>query len=96
MSWERHFDEPIVLPSGRVLRTLRDAGDYISTLPKAEHEQPRWQTVMQLLMAVLDEGPTMLARIGLIHAIHRTKSRSTMQSGKMIGTRPCAEDGLCG
>ena len=36
--WKRSFDYPIPLPRGRQLVTLEDAGDYITKLPKAEHE----------------------------------------------------------
>ena len=41
MSWSRAFHIPISLPDGRVLRTLRDAGEYIQELPRATHERPR-------------------------------------------------------
>jgi hypothetical protein len=37
MSWDRRFYNPIELPSGRKLITLRDAALYITKLPKAEH-----------------------------------------------------------
>jgi hypothetical protein len=36
--WKREFDDPIQLPRGRQLVTLKDAGTYITKLPKAEHE----------------------------------------------------------
>jgi hypothetical protein len=39
--WSREFDEPIPLPRGRELVTLKDAGNYITKLPKAEHEARR-------------------------------------------------------
>lgn len=35
--------DPIPLPRGRELVTLEDAGNYITKLPKAEHETPEWQ-----------------------------------------------------
>jgi hypothetical protein len=51
--WQRAFDDPIPLPGGRQrskshggeihfrqLRTLRDAADYITKLPKDEHDAP--------------------------------------------------------
>ena len=38
--WSRKFDEPIPLPRGRELVTLKDAGTYITKLPKAEHTVP--------------------------------------------------------
>ena len=34
--WSREFDEPIPLPDGRTLVTLRDAASYITALPKTE------------------------------------------------------------
>jgi hypothetical protein len=32
--WQRKFEDPITLPDGRKLVTLRDAADYITALPK--------------------------------------------------------------
>jgi hypothetical protein len=36
--WQRRFDEPIPLPNGKPLVTLRDAAHYITKLPKAERD----------------------------------------------------------
>jgi hypothetical protein len=36
VAWSRKFDEPILLPNGRKLVTLKDAGNYIAKLPKTE------------------------------------------------------------
>jgi hypothetical protein len=70
--WAREFDEPIPVPEGRRLVTLRDAGDYVAKLPKAKHMTAEWQTAMLALMLVVDlKGPTMFARIGIIRALHR-------------------------
>jgi hypothetical protein len=41
--WDRAFDDPIPLPNGCELVTLRDAGDYIAKLPKREHDAPESQ-----------------------------------------------------
>lgn len=38
VSWDRAFSEPIELPKGKKLITLRDAALYITKLPKAEHD----------------------------------------------------------
>ena len=38
--WGCEFDDPIELPDGGELVTLEDAGNYITKLPKAEHEAP--------------------------------------------------------
>jgi hypothetical protein len=35
LSWEQLFFDPIELPDGRLLRSLRDAGEFIQSLPKA-------------------------------------------------------------
>jgi hypothetical protein len=46
MSWDRRFADPIELP-GKNLITLRDAAEYITELPKAEHDANEWQAAMQ-------------------------------------------------
>jgi hypothetical protein len=74
--WKRPFDDPVPLPRGRQLLTLQDAGNYITKLPKAEHSAPEWQDAMEALMLVATRGgPTMLARIGVMRALHRHVER---------------------
>jgi hypothetical protein len=74
--WRRPFDEPILLPRGRQLVTLQDAGQYITKLPKAEHEAPEWQAAMEALILVVTlRGPTMFARIGVMRALNRHVER---------------------
>jgi hypothetical protein len=61
--WAREFDDPIPLPKGRQLVTLKDAGTYITKLPKAEHATPEWQAAMESLILVAEHsGPTMMRR----------------------------------
>jgi hypothetical protein len=50
--WKRSFDEPIPLPRGRQIVTLEDAGQYITKLPKVEHEAAEWQAAMEALILV--------------------------------------------
>jgi hypothetical protein len=38
--WQREFEDPIPLPDGRMLVTLGDAGNYITSLPKKESALP--------------------------------------------------------
>jgi hypothetical protein len=38
--WQRGFEDPIPLPGGRTLITLREAADYITGLPKNESDLP--------------------------------------------------------
>jgi hypothetical protein len=74
--WSRAFDDPIPLPRERQLVTLKDAGNYITNLPKAEHEAPEWQAAMECLILVAEKnGPTMMARIGIVRALNRHVER---------------------
>jgi hypothetical protein len=74
--WSRRFDEPIPLPRGRQLVTLEDAGKYITKLPKAEHEAQEWLAAMEALILVAEHnGPTMMARIGIMRALNRHAER---------------------
>jgi hypothetical protein len=63
IGWSRKFEEPIPLPprgkgarQGRQLVTLKDAGTYITKLPKAEHTAAEWQTAMEALILVATRG----------------------------------------
>jgi hypothetical protein len=80
--WSRAFDEPIPLPRGRRLVTLQDAGNYITKLPKADHEAAEWQAAMEALILVATlGGPPMFARIGVVKALNRNIQR-TFTGGK--------------
>jgi hypothetical protein len=72
---QRKFEDPIPLPDGRMLVTLLDAGEYITTLPKAEQQLDEWQTAIEVLMLVSRSGPTMMARIGVMKALNRHVER---------------------
>ena len=81
--WSRKFDEPIALPDGRKLVTLRDAASYITALPKKEADAPEWQAAIEALMLVVElGGPTMFARIGVMQALDRGHVREFTPSGK--------------
>jgi hypothetical protein len=67
LSWDQQFFDPIELPNGRELVTLRDAALYITKLPKAAHDADELQAAMQALMLVAEhDWPTMFARIGVM------------------------------
>jgi hypothetical protein len=69
---QREFEDPILLPDGRTLITLRDAGDYIAGLPEKESALPEWQTAIETLMRAAERGwPVMLARISVMLALNR-------------------------
>ena len=81
--WSRRFEDPIQLPAGRQLITLRDAGDYISKLPKAVHTATEWQAAIEALMLVVTlNGPTMFARIGMMKALNPLVERTLDPSRK--------------
>ena len=68
--WQRRFDNPITV-DGRTLRTLRDATDYIASLPEKTPRQPHWQTAVRELMISADRnGIIMLAQTAMLQAIH--------------------------
>ena len=71
MPWSERVD-PIILPDGRKLKTLRDAATYITELPQAERDAKEWQTAMEALLLVAErDGPEMMARIGMMQALNR-------------------------
>ena len=70
--WSRAFDDPIPLPRGRQIITLKDAANYIQRLPKAEQDFEEWQAAVEALLLVVElNGPTMMARIGIMRALNR-------------------------
>jgi hypothetical protein len=74
--WSREFDDPIALPDGGKLRTLRDAATHVTGLPKKEAALPEWQAAIEALILVADlGGPTMFARIGVVRALNRHVER---------------------
>ncbi len=74
LDWRRSFEDPIPLPDGGELRTLLDAGNYIQSLSKAKQQQEAWRTATEALLLVVNQnGPTMVARIGMMLALYKFK-----------------------
>jgi hypothetical protein len=93
--WPSKFDDPIPLPGGGELITLRDAANYVTKLPKAKHNTPEWQAAIEALMLVADRGgPTMFARIGVMRALNRHVERvfDPSRKEKHWGGRKLARD----
>jgi len=81
--WSRAFDEPISVPRGRQLVTLKDAANYIQKLPKAEQLLEEWQSAVEALLLVVElNGPTMMARIGILRPLNRHVQREFNPSRK--------------
>ena len=76
MSWDRLFENPVPLPDGRVIRTLREAGEFIQALPQARQKAEEWQTACEALMLTVEhKGPTMHARMGFMAALNASKPK---------------------
>jgi hypothetical protein len=96
MSWDRRFAEPIELPTGKRLTTLREAIAHLGkVIPKSEHDMPEVQTAAELLTKAAEhDGPIEFARIGTLRAINRHVSRVFDPSRKDTkwGRRKLARD----
>jgi hypothetical protein len=69
--WSRPFEDTITLSDGRTLSTLRDAGDFIASLPKAEQQRKEWQTAIECLIGAAEyRDDLMHARIGVLRALN--------------------------
>jgi hypothetical protein len=69
--WQQRFIRPIEA-KGKTLHTLRDAGDYITKLPKKVHDAPEWQSAMKyLLQAVEHPAALMFAEIAVRRAMSK-------------------------
>jgi hypothetical protein len=67
--------DPIELPDGRQIETLRDATIFITKLPKRKHDAPEWRAAIEALILVADlGGPVMFARIGMMCALNAGKA----------------------
>ncbi|WP_247563642.1 hypothetical protein [Bradyrhizobium sp. 188] len=72
--WFALFDDPIPLPAGRRLTTLRDAAAYIMDLPKTQQTHKAWQTAAETLLAAAEGRDfVMHARIAVLRAMNRDR-----------------------
>ena len=83
MAWTQRFFDPIPLPDGRVLVTLRDAGNHVLSLPAAEQAKPHWQAAAEALTLVGEHGgDPMLPRIAMMRALNHGKPPLDPQIGR--------------
>ena len=77
MSWDSRFAEPIDLPGGVRLASLRDAIVHlVNTVPSSERGTPVILTAAELITSAAERGgPIEFARIATLRALsrHRTK-----------------------
>jgi hypothetical protein len=98
--WSRKFDEPIAVPDGSTLVSLRDAADYITELSDEDATLPEWQAAIEALMPVANlGGPTMFARIGMMRVLNRHHVGSSIRRERSItgggGSSRGTNDRLC-
>src|SRR5579872_2143236 len=55
MSWVLKFREPIVLNSGREIRSLMQARDFMAELPALDRRQPHWECAVDLIFEAAHE-----------------------------------------
>ena len=72
--WNQPFEDPVSLPNGRQLVTLKDTANYIMKLSKVGQKLPEWQTATAALILVAERnGHTIQERIGVLKALNRGK-----------------------
>jgi hypothetical protein len=73
ISWVTVFDDPIDLPDGQKLITLRDAATYIASLPAAEQTANEWQAAARCLIDAAKGHDYSLTetRTGILRALNR-------------------------
>jgi hypothetical protein len=76
--WSRRFDDPVPLPGGGELKTLREAIAYLArTVPKAEQAMREVLAAAETLTYAAEREVAwmFLARIAVLRAIHRNTPR---------------------
>ena len=73
MSWDSRFAEPIELPGGVRLASLRDAIVHlVNTVPSSERGTPVILTAAELITSAAERGgPIKFARIATLRALNR-------------------------
>jgi hypothetical protein len=72
VSWDSRFAEPIVLPDGANLASLRESiAHLVKTIPAAERRSPAVLTAAEMLTAAAENrGPIEFARIATLRALN--------------------------
>jgi hypothetical protein len=77
VSWSLPFSEPIVLPDGSELATLRDAYDHLNNFPKSEQDAEEWKAAAHCLIEAAEHrGAVAFARIGMLRAMRQHANRA--------------------
>jgi len=75
--WGRAFDDPIILPDGRKLASLRDAIAFLAKMPKARHNDPDVQNAARCITWAAESGGIlMLAEIAMRKVLNAVGPRA--------------------
>ena len=55
MNWALKFEQPIVLTSGREIRSLMQARDFMAELPALDRQQDHWECTADLIFEAAHE-----------------------------------------
>lgn len=82
MKWSRRFNDPIELPDGRTIKTLKEAAAYGLKLPKDMAASEPWQTAADVLHKAAGHGGPFLfiARISFAKAVFGGSAGQFQQS----------------
>jgi hypothetical protein len=76
VTWSLRFAEPIALPSGAKLATLREGiAHLVKTVPTSDRNSPTVLTAAELLTSAAEHGPVEFARTATLQAINRNMGR---------------------
>ena len=77
--WKRRFNDPIPLPCGGKLVTLKDAIAWLAKeIPQSEHLMKEVQAAAHCVTEAAENGgPLIFARIGMMQAINRHHQHRT-------------------
>lgn len=86
--WSARFDDPIPLPAGGALGTLRDAATYVTELAPAGQEHPAWQLAIRTLIdAAEGQDFVMHARIAVLRALNRDRPAPARARPESLGDK---------
>jgi hypothetical protein len=78
-AWQRKFEDPIILPDGIRLNTLREAIAYlVKAVPASESDMPAVTTAAEMLTNAAEKSDVawmMFARMATLQVIHRNEVR---------------------
>jgi hypothetical protein len=71
VNWSRRFDDPVPMPDGHTIRTIGEAAEYATKLPKRIGDTEPWQRAAgDLAMASQHAAYVFIARGSFYRAVH--------------------------